>query len=257
MITLKNISVVYGAGTENEVVALNVGELEVEPGSWCNIIGANGSGKTTLLKALSGGIDSFQGSLSIDGHNATAWGPRRLSFLVQILEQYPERNTVPSLTILENLSLYSKRPGSSSFSFIGNRNVDVISSLLKKFDMGLEKRLFTQVGLLSGGQKQAVALAAVLLRSPKVLLLDEFLASIDPATTPKLLMVVEEMARIKSLTVLMVSHDLAQVAATGDRLLILSKGRVVQDVATRQHKLSEAEIIDLYSDVWQKVERYR
>jgi putative ABC transport system ATP-binding protein len=108
VIKLEDIEVIYGLGTDTEIRALHIPSLEIGSGCWCNVIGPNGSGKTTLLKVLSGGIDSFSGSVFIDGRNVTKWKARHLSSTIQLLEQSPERNTVPSMTIEENLRLYSQ-----------------------------------------------------------------------------------------------------------------------------------------------------
>lgn len=217
------------------------------------MIGPNGSGKTTLLKILSGGIESFEGNVFIDGRTATKAKARHLSSSVQLLEQSPERNTVPSMTIEENLRLYSQNGRFPSLSFLNKGGTEKIKRLLARFEMDLESRLSSQVGLLSGGQKQAVALAAVLLRSPKVLLLDEFLASIDPMSAPKLLSVVrEEAAAERGITVLMVSHDLTQVEATGDRLIILANGKVADDISTEGQAMKRAEIVSRYSVILER-----
>lgn len=247
MIRLENIRVVYKIGTDNEVRALDIPSLEIGSGRWCNVIGPNGSGKTTLLKILSGGIESFEGNVFIDGRTATKTRARHLSFSVQLLEQSPERNTVPSMTIEENLRLYSQNGRIPSLSFLNKGGTEKIKHLLARFEMDLESRLSSQVGLLSGGQKQAVALAAVLLRSPKVLLLDEFLASIDPMSAPKLLSVVREAAAERRITVLMVSHDLTQVESTGDRLIILANGKVADDISTEGQAMKRTEIVSRYS----------
>jgi len=252
VIKLENIQVVYGVGTDTEIRALQIPSLDVGLGSWCNVIGPNGSGKTTLLKVLSGEIESFKGSVFLDGRNVTKWKARHLSSSVQLLEQSPERNTVPSMTIEENLSLYSQNGRFPSFSFLGKGIAEKIKHLLMRFEMGLETRLSCQVGLLSGGQKQAVALAAVLLRKPKVLLLDEFLASIDPKSSPKLLSVVREVASEQGITILMVSHDLTHVEATGDRLIILSNGQVADDVQTVDRVLHRSEIVSRYSAILER-----
>jgi len=252
VIKLENMEVIYGLGSDTEICALSIRSLNVGSGCWCNVIGPNGSGKTTLLKVLSGGIDSFSGDIFIDGRNVTKWKARHRSSSIQLLEQNPEKNTVPSMTIEENLRLYSQNGRFPSFSFLGKGSLDRIKRLLERFEMELEARLSSQVGLLSGGQKQAVALAAVLLRTPKVLLLDEFLASIDPKSAPKLLSVVREAASEQGITVLMVSHDLTHVEATGDRLIILSNGQIADDLSATDRKLQRSEILSRYSAILER-----
>jgi len=252
VIKLENIEVVYGLGTDNEIHALHVPALEVGSGCWCNVIGPNGSGKTTLLKVISRGIDSFSGSVFIEGRNVTTWKASHLSNSIQLLEQTPEKNIIASMTIEENLRLYSRNGRFPSFSFLSKGSSDRIKQLLALFEMDLENRLSSQVGLLSGGQKQAVALAAVLLRTPKVLLLDEFLASIDPKASPKLLSVVREAATKQKITVLMVSHDLTHVESTGDRLIILSNGQLADDMSTAERPFERSEIVSRYSAILER-----
>jgi len=252
VIKLDGIEVTYGRGTENQIRALHIPSLEIEPGCWCNVIGPNGSGKTTLLKILSGGIDSFNGQVFIQGSNVSLWKTRHLSKMVQLLEQSPEKNIIPSMSIEENLRLYSRTSRFPSISSLGKEGLDRIEHMLSRFEMKLETRLFSQVGLLSGGQKQAVALAAVLLRNPKVLLLDEFLASIDPKASPKLLSVVREAAREKGITVVMVSHNLAHAETTGNRLIILANGRVEYDLSATDHPLSRSKLVTCYSTVLER-----
>jgi putative ABC transport system ATP-binding protein len=252
MIRLENIEVTYGLGTDTEIRALRIPCLEVDSGCWCNVIGPNGSGKTTLLKVLSGEIESFSGSIFINNHDVTKWKARHLSISVQLLEQSPDRNTIPSMSIMENLYLYSHKGRFPSFSLHNKGTVEKVKQLLNRFDMELDARLSSQVALLSGGQKQAVALAAVLLRSPKVLLLDEFLASMDPNASPKLLSVVRETAAEQGITVLMVSHDLKHVETIGDRLIILSNGQIADDLVTTDRVLQRSEIISRYSAILER-----
>ena len=252
MIKLEDLQVTYGVGTQREICALRIRSLHIATGCWCNVVGPNGSGKTTLLKVLSGGTELLRGSIFIQGRNVTNWKARHLYGWVQVVEQNPERNTVPSMTIEENLRLYSQRSRFPSFAFLGNGSLRQIKDLLARFNMDLENRLLSQVGLLSGGQKQAVALAAVLLRCPKVLLLDEFLASIDPKASPKLCSVVREAALEHGITVLMVSHDLQHVESTGDRLIILSNGQIADDLSSADRKLDRSAIVSHYSAVLER-----
>jgi putative ABC transport system ATP-binding protein len=252
VIRLQDIEVTYGAGTDAPIRALCIPSLHIAPGCWCNVIGPNGSGKTTLLRILSGGGGAFRGDVFVQGINVTKWKARRLYGCVQLVEQSPDRNTVPSMTVEENLRLYSQPGGIPSLSFLGSGSVGRIRHLLARFEMGLEDRLSSQVGLLSGGQKQAVALAAVLLRSPKVLLLDEFLASIDPKASPKLLSIVREAASEQGITVLMVSHDLQHVESAGDRLIILSNGKIADDLSTADHRLQRSDIVSRYSAILER-----
>jgi len=249
MIRLENINVTFGKGTETEVRALDIPALELFEGSWNNVIGPNGSGKSTLLKVICGQILSLEGKIFITGKNITGSGASKRFDYVQMIEQDPRNNTVASMTIEENLRLYAFRRGSPALSFLKSGSVAEIRELLARFDMGLEDRLHSQAGLLSGGQRQAVAVAAVLLRNPKILLLDEFTAAIDPKTAPKLLNIVKQLAADFKITVIMVSHDLEQVINSGDRIFILSSGKVAEDIATAAAKITKAELVAKYTRV--------
>jgi putative ABC transport system ATP-binding protein len=252
VIKLENIEVTYGLGTDTEIRAINIPFLHVERGCWLNVIGPSGSGKTTLLKVLSGGIDSFKGDILFEGQNVSKWKSRHFAGCVQLIEQNPERNTIPSMTIEENLRLYSQNGRGTYLSFPGKGSIQRIRELLARFEMHLEDRLSSQVGNLSGGQKQAVALAASLLRRPKVLLLDEFLNSVDAISSPKLLSTVRKAASEQEITVLMVSHELEHVESCGDRLIILSNGRIGDDINIADRKLQRSEILSRYSAVLAK-----
>ena len=249
MIRLENINVTFGKGTETEVCALNIPALELFEGSWNNIIGPNGSGKSTLLKVICGQILSMNGKIFISSKNITGSGASKRFDYVQMIEQDPRNNTIASMTIEENLRMYAFRKGTPALSFLKSGNVNQIRDLLVRFDMGLENRLDSQTGLLSGGQRQAVAVAAVLLRNPKILLLDEFTAAIDPKTAPKLLSIVKQLAADFNITVMMVSHDLEQVINSGDRIFILSSGKIAEDISTASVKITKTELVAKYTHV--------
>lgn len=252
MIRIENVEVTYNKGNENEVRALHIPSLHIDSTCWCNIIGPNGSGKTTLLKLLSGGLDSFSGTVHLDGADVTGWRATQFYAHVQLIEQNPENNTVPSMTIQENLQLYASRKRFPALSFLKGQHKKSIKDLLARFDMELEDRLSCQCGLLSGGQKQAIALAGVLLRKPKVLLLDEFLNSIDPETAPRLLSIVKQLSTELSITILMVSHDLEHVVRSGNRIIILSGGRIADDLEIAEHGFSRSSLVSHYSAVLEK-----
>lgn len=251
MISLRGIKVIFSQGTENEILAFQTPSLKIAYGIWCNLIGPNGSGKSTLLRILSRDVNPTSGVIVIDGQDITSQKARQVASAVQLLEQNPEKNTVPSMSVFENLILYNQQARFPRLAFLKRSQDSRVKDILARFEMGLENRLNTQVGNLSGGQKQAVALAAVLLSEPKVLLLDEFLASIDPNTAPKLLKVVRDISKERKTTVLNVSHALDHVESTGDRLIILAEGEVVDDVDTVTNSLKRQEIVARYSKILQ------
>lgn len=255
MIHIENLKVAFDSGDERKIVALNLDSLTVQNGSWCNIIGPNGSGKSTLINALSGEISSTEminGKITLAGNDVSFWDSKQFYKLVQVVEQNPHKNLVLSMTIRENLWMYSSNRPWYSLSGFHKKDDSIIIELLSRFRMDLENRLDTQVGLLSGGQRQAVALACVLSRSPGILLLDEFLASIDPNTAPVLLNVVREISEENSITVLAVSHDLDQVVASGDRIILLAAGRIVYDIDTKAESVSKRELVSKYTSILER-----
>ena len=255
MIQMNDVHVTYRQGTDNEVHALDIPSLEIETGSWVSIIGPNGSGKSTLLKLIAGRIDSYKGKVTINNKLVTGKKERHLSHKVQFLEQSPEINIVPSMTIEENLCLYLPSPNTSLLYLhtqIAHEDRISVWRLLKTFEMGLERRLNSQAGVLSGGQKQAVALAAVLLREPRILLLDEFLAAIDAKSAPILFSCVREAASKMGITVLMVSHNLSHITDTTDRLLIMSNGKIAMDWGNKDKKLTKQQIYSTYTNVLER-----
>jgi len=250
MIQIENLKVVFDTGNNKEIVALNLDTLTIQNGSWCNIIGPNGSGKSTLIKALSGDIDSIEiatGKIIIEDQNVSNWDSKQFFEVVQVLEQNPKKNLVSSMTIRENLWMYLSAKPWFSLTQLKKKHDATIKAILTRFGMDLENRLDTQVGLLSGGQSQAVALACVLARSPRILLLDEFLASIDPNTAPILLNVVKKISEESNITVIAVSHDLDEVLAAGDRIIMLSAGRIVYDIDTKTELISKQDLMSRYT----------
>jgi len=247
MIDLEDIHVYYDTGLDSKICALRVHRLNFRKGEWCNIIGPNGSGKSTLLRVLSGGVECFEGRIRIENRDVGHWKTRNFSRLVQLLDQNPEKNIVPSMTVEENLFLYQPQTGFRHFAFLRQGCSKKLENFLSGFQMDIESRLASQAGLLSGGQKQAVALAAVLLRCPRILLLDEFLAAIDPQSAPKLLAVVKKIARDQEITVITVTHNLKQIEISGGRLICLSSGNVADDIDA--NSMTQSEILSRYTSV--------
>lgn len=252
MITFHNIKVVFDEGSDSELTALDIPELKIDEKKWCNIIGPNGSGKTTLLNIICGKIPELKGEVFVDNNKVDNKHSNRNYSDIQIVEQDPKFNIVPSMTIKENLQLYafpSTRPALKSLSSVG---IKEIKDLLSRFNLGLEDRLYVQGGLLSGGQKQALALAGVLLRKPKILLLDEYLASIDAKTVPLLQKIVKELVTELNITVIMVSHNLEEVLSVGDRIIILSNGKIADDIQMDQKIITKEYLINRYTSVMKK-----
>lgn len=247
MIRLDNICVTFNENTDLQVRALDNVSLEVAGGQWITVIGPNGSGKTTLLRFLAGEIKSTSGTVSLDGKDITSLGQHERAVHFQFIEQDTEKNLVASMTVAESLFLSLQGARKPSVRFASNtRKRGTIIDTLKLFEMDLEARLETQVRHLSGGQRAAVVVASAILRDAKVLLLDEFTASLDPRTAPLLLKIVMDLAEERGLTVLMVSHDIDEIIRCGQQVLFLNRGSIYGK--RTPDEISVAQLRELYAD---------
>ena len=233
MLNIKDISKTFNPGTVNEKTALSHLSLHLEPGDFASIIGSNGAGKSTLLNAVAGSFYVDSGSIALDGRDITFLPDHRRSVVIGRLFQDPLRGTAPSMTIEENLALAYLRcsEGTAPFSRIRKKDKEFFAEKLKLLGMGLEDRMRQPVGLLSGGQRQALTLLMATLVTPKLLLLDEHTAALDPGTAEKVLELTRSMVAEHQITCLMVTHNMRQALELGSRTLMMSGGRIVLDVS--------------------------
>jgi len=221
-----------GEATENKVFEdLN---LNVEAGEFITIIGSNGAGKSTLFNLIGGDCYVDQGNITLDGKDIT-WEPLfKRAIDIGRLYQDPMRGTAPHMTIEENLSLAL---GSGKWiTKINNKDREYFREKLRALDMGLEDRLKDEVGLLSGGQRQALTLLMAVINPPKLLLLDEHTAALDPKTAEKVLHITKQVAYEHNLTVLMITHDMNTALELGTRTLMMKSGKIIYDVAGEERK---------------------
>lgn len=233
MLDLRDISKTFNPGTVNEKTALSHLSLHLEPGDFVSIIGSNGAGKSTLLNAVAGSFVVDSGSIALDGRDITFVPDFKRSRMIGRLFQDPLRGTAPSMTIEENLALAYLRSaqGKAPFSRITRKDKEFFGEKLKLLGMGLEDRMRQPVGLLSGGQRQALTLLMATLVTPKLLLLDEHTAALDPATAEKVLELTRHIAAENRITCLMVTHNMKQALELGNRTLMMADGRIVLDVS--------------------------
>lgn len=233
MLDVKNIKKTFNAGTVNEKTALSGLSLHLDKGDFVTVIGSNGAGKSTMLSAISGGFYVDSGRITLAGRDVTYVPEHRRSHVIGRLFQDPLKGTAPTMTIEENLALAYLRSGRSSapFSRITRRDKEFFAEKLRLLDMGLEDRMRQPVGLLSGGQRQALTLLMATLVPPQLLLLDEHTAALDPATAEKVLALTEEIVAREKITCLMVTHNMAQALRLGNRTLMMSEGQIVLDLA--------------------------
>ena len=233
MLELRDLHKTFNPGTVNEKVALNGVSLTMEAGDFATIVGSNGAGKSTLFNAITGGFIADEGSITLGGEDITFAPEYQRSRVIGHLFQDPLKGTAPNMTIEENLALAYLRAGTAPnaiFSRISRRDKEIFREKLALLDMGLEDRMKQPVGLLSGGQRQALTLLMATLVTPKLLLLDEHTAALDPATAEKVLDLTKSIVAEKKITCLMVTHNMHQALELGNRTLMMDAGRIVFDV---------------------------
>ena len=228
MLTLSHISKTFNPGTVNEKKAISDLSLHLDPGDFVTIIGSNGAGKSTLFNAIAGSFYTDSGSIFLDGKDITFQPEFRRAKVMGRLFQDPMRGSAPHMTIEENLALAAGSGG--WFSRITRREKARFRDQLALLDMGLEDRMRQPVGLLSGGQRQALTLLMATLVPPKVLLLDEHTAALDPGTAEKVLKLTRDIVDEHHITTLMVTHNMHQALGMGNRTLMMNGGDIVLDV---------------------------
>lgn len=238
VLELKNISKTFNPGTVNEKLALQKIDLNLKDGDFATIVGSNGAGKSTMFNAIAGEFISDTGTITLDGQDITFMPDYRRSKYIGRMFQDPLRGTAPHMTIEENLALaYLRASGhTSSFSRISKKDRDLFAEKLSALGLGLEDRMKQPVGLLSGGQRQALTLLMATLKKPRLLLLDEHTAALDPKTADKVLQITEEIVARDKLTTLMVTHNMKHAIQYGNRLIMMDAGKVVVDIRGEEKK---------------------
>ena len=249
MLEIKNVYKTFNAGTINEKKALQNLNLTLEDGDFCTVIGGNGAGKSTMLNAVSGVWPVDSGSILIDGVDISGLCEyKRAPFLGRVFQD-PMTGTAADMQIIENLALAARRGQKRSMFRWGVPKADTekYRDMLKTLDLGLEDRLTTKVGLLSGGQRQALTLLMATLQKPKLLLLDEHTAALDPKTAAKVLEATQRIVEQNNLTTLMITHNMRDAIAYGNRLIMMYDGHIVVDVSGEQKKnLTVEQLLNLF-----------
>lgn len=228
MLKIEKISKTFNPGTIHEKAALQGLSLHLLPGDFVTIIGSNGAGKSTLLNAISGSFFPDSGSIYLDGRNITFLPEYQRSHQIGRLFQDPMRGSAPHMTIEENLSLAAASGG--WLSHVTRAEKAAFREKLAQLDMGLEDRMKQPVGLLSGGQRQALTLVMATFKPPKLLLLDEHTAALDPKTAAKVLNATDRIVSKDHLTTLMITHNMRDAIAHGNRLIMMHDGRIILDI---------------------------
>ena len=245
MLTLKGITKIFNQGTQDEKRALDDFSLEVAESDFITIIGSNGAGKTTLLNVLAGTVEPDEGQLMVDGRDVTRWPDYKMAQFISRVFQSPTMGTAGEMTIEENLCMAELRGKKRGLKWgVTAKRRKAYKETLKVLELGLEERLKQSVGMLSGGQRQSLTLLMTTLALPKVLLLDEHTAALDPRTATKVMDLTDSMVRENRLTTLMVTHNMNQALKYGNRMVMLHQGKVQLDIqGEAKKKMSVAEII--------------
>lgn len=237
MLEIKNISKTFNPGTVNEKVALDDVSLTLENGDFVTVIGGNGAGKSTLLNAIAGVWPVDCGQIIIDGQDVTKLSEhKRAAFLGRVFQD-PMNGTAATMGIEENLALALRRGTLRTLrSGIKSSEREAYRELLSKLGLGLENRLTSKVGLLSGGQRQALTLLMATLKKPSILLLDEHTAALDPKTAAKVLEATDRVVKENNLTTMMITHNMKDAIVHGNRLIMMYDGHIIYDVAGEEKK---------------------
>ena len=249
MLELKNISKTFFPGTVHEKTALDNLSLTLHEGDFVTVIGGNGAGKSTMLNAIAGTFSVDSGSILIDGKDVTRLPEFKRAALLGRVFQDPMMGTAPTMQIQENLALAARRGKHRGLKWgITPQEEQEYYQKLKDLDLGLEDRMKAKVGLLSGGQRQALTLLMAALQKPKLLLLDEHTAALDPRTAAKVLELSDKIVEENHLPTMMITHNMRDAIAHGNRLIMMDAGHVVLDISGEEKKkLTVSDLLTLFS----------
>ena len=246
-IEIKNLNKTFFPGTNREQYALKNVSLDIKAGDFITILGGNGAGKSTFLNALAGSFSLDNGEILIEGRDISNIVEHKRAEFISRVFQNPLDGTAPRMTVAQNMSLALRRGKNRGFK-LGTTKEDrkLFKELLAALDLGLEDRLDSEMGLLSGGQRQAIALLMATMTTPKLLLLDEHTAALDPKTQKKIMELTRKKIEEKNLTALMITHNIQDAVKYGNRIIILHRGQLVRDINREEkEKLNAKELYEL------------
>lgn len=237
MLEIKNVHKTFNKGTINEKKALNGVDLKLQPGDFVTVIGGNGAGKSTMLNMIAGVYPIDQGTILLDGKDISDLPEYKRAYMLGRVFQDPMMGTAAGMEIQENMAMAYRRGKRRGLSWgITKKEKKMFKEKLATLDLGLEERMTSKVGLLSGGQRQALTLLMATLKKPSLLLLDEHTAALDPKTAKKVLDLTERIVAKDNLTTLMVTHNMKDAINIGNRLIMMNEGRVIYDVSGQEKK---------------------
>jgi putative ABC transport system ATP-binding protein len=251
MLDVQKIRKTFNAGTPNEVRSLQGVDLKLDQGSFVIIIGTNGSGKSTLLNAVGGTFFVDSGAIYLDGKQVTRWPEHRRAEMIGRVFQNPFSGTAPNLSIAENLALSARRGHNRNLKWAVSGHLrEKMRDTVRRLNMGLEDRLDNAIGSLSGGQRQALTLLMATWLKPKLLLLDEHTAALDPKSADQVIQLSEQIISRDSLTTLMVTHSMQQAVNLGDRLIMMHRGQILHDFrGAEKRRLRVEDLLGRFDEV--------
>lgn len=249
MLKIEHASITFNKNTVNERKALRDFTYTIDSGDFVTVIGSNGAGKSTLMNAVSGSYSLDRGRIFLDGKNITPLKEYQRARMIGRLFQDPLRGTAPSMTIEENLGLAYSRGKKRSLSIgINKKDVELFRERLAELDLGLEDRMKTPVGLLSGGQRQAITLLMATIVTPKLLLLDEHTAALDPKTAEKVMEITDKIVKENNITTLMITHNIDNALHYGNKTILLSQGSLMLSLSGKEREeMTLDKLLSLYS----------
>lgn len=255
MLDVKGVSKTFAKGTVNEHIALNNISLHLDDGEFVTIVGSNGAGKSTLFNILCGTYLQDSGSINLDNMDISFVKEHKRAKYIGRVFQDPMKGTAPNMTIEENLALAYSRAGSAQLSLaVSKKNAKFFREKLAAFDMGLEDRMKTKIGLLSGGQRQVVTLLMCTIVTPKLLLLDEHTAALDPVTAQKVMDITNKIVKENNITTMMITHNMSQALVTGNRTIMMDSGNIIIDLDEKQRQgMSVSDLLEMYRTKENKV----
>ena len=251
MLKLEHLYKTFNPGTINQKVALSDLSLHLNPGDFVTVIGGNGAGKSTMLNAIAGVWAVDSGRIILDGQDVTALPEHKRAKLIGRVFQDPMMGTAPNMQLEENLALAMRRGQRRGLGWgVTKAEREVYREKLKTLNLGLEDRMTVKVGLLSGGQRQALTLLMASLQKPKLLLLDEHTAALDPATAAKVLDLSDRIVAESQLTALMITHNMTDAIRHGNRLIMMNEGKIILDISGEEKKqLTKQMLMDKFAEV--------
>lgn len=256
MLKLKSINKGFNKGTINETSIFNNFNLEINKGEYITIVGSNGAGKSTLLNIISGALELDSGNIFLEERDITNLKEHKKSKIISRVFQDPTKGTSPSMTILENLSLADNKGKKFGLSLgVNKKKIEEFKNHLSILNLGLEDKINTKVGMLSGGQRQALSLLMATLNTPKILLLDEHTAALDPKTSETIINLTNNIVKEKNITTIMITHNLNHAIEFGNRLLMMHRGETILDIGKiEKSNLTKNDLIEEFNKITFKEE---